>query len=207
MFGFLARLILALLGWSVEGEDPHIKKAVCVIAPHTSHWDWFYLLMAGFVFQRRFRYLVSHLEYHQPLKKLPLKITGGIPLNPNKSMVKTAVEYLNEADDLLLVISPEGRLAKTDYWHTGFYYMAKEANVPLIPVALDYQKKRVTVGQVVSISGDIENDVRLLGENYINVSGKHPDQFGEVRVRTEQQIGYSNNIINEPMPMSSVQSK
>ena len=185
MFGFLARLILAILGWSVEGEDPRIKKAVCVIAPHTSHWDWFFLLLAGVTFQRRFRYLVSGNEYSQPLKRLPLQITGGIPTNQKQSMVKTAVEYLNNADDLLLVISPEGRLAKTDYWHTGFYYMAKEAHVPLLPVALDYQKRRVTVGKVVQISGDIENDVRLLSQHYIGVSGKHPDQFGEVRVRVE----------------------
>ncbi|MDQ7024569.1 MAG: 1-acyl-sn-glycerol-3-phosphate acyltransferase [Anaerolineae bacterium] len=183
MFGFLARFILALLGWSVEGENPDIKKAVCVIAPHTSHWDWFFLLLTGWVFQQRFRYLVSDKEYYQAHKTLPLKITGGIPLNPKKSMVKTAVDYLNDADQLLLVISPEGQLAKTDYWHTGFYYMAKEANVPLVPVALDYQKQRIMIGEAVQISGDIENDVNLLSEHYDDVAGKYPHQFGAVRVR------------------------
>jgi 1-acyl-sn-glycerol-3-phosphate acyltransferase len=190
MFGFLARFILALLGWSIEGANPGIKKAVCVIAPHTSYWDWFYLLMTGFAFQRRFRYLVSDNEYYQPHKTLPLKITGAIPLNPQKGMVKTVVEHLNAADDLLLVISPEGKLTKTDYWHTGFYYMAQEADVPLVPVALDYQKRKIIIGSVMPLSGDIESDVRVLSEHYIGVSGKHPEQFGAVQVRaTQQQTG------------------
>ena len=42
MIQFLARLILRLFGWKIEGEIPEMKEnenLVLIAAPHTSNWD------------------------------------------------------------------------------------------------------------------------------------------------------------------------
>lgn len=40
-----------------------------------------------------------------------------------------------------LAPSPEGTRKKTERWKTGFYFFAKAANVPIIMVAFDHNKK------------------------------------------------------------------
>ena len=41
---WLGRLILSITGWKVEGAKPSITQSVIIAAPHTSNWDFFYLL-------------------------------------------------------------------------------------------------------------------------------------------------------------------
>jgi 1-acyl-sn-glycerol-3-phosphate acyltransferase len=39
-------------------------------------------------------------------------------------------------------VAPEGTRNKVDQLKTGFYYIALKANVPIIPVAFNFGKKR-----------------------------------------------------------------
>ena len=42
----MGRAMLRLSGWRMEGEIPNLPKAVVIVVPHTSNWD-FLLAIAG----------------------------------------------------------------------------------------------------------------------------------------------------------------
>jgi 1-acyl-sn-glycerol-3-phosphate acyltransferase len=41
---YLARAILRLGGWRIEGAKPDLEKYVLVAAPHTSNWDFLWMI-------------------------------------------------------------------------------------------------------------------------------------------------------------------
>lgn len=41
---WLARLFLSATGWRAEGERPDARRYVLIAAPHTTNWDFPYLL-------------------------------------------------------------------------------------------------------------------------------------------------------------------
>ena len=60
-------------------------------------------------------------------------------------MVDQTIAYFHERDKIILAISPEGTRKKTQRWRTGFYWVAVGAGVPIVPVAFDFPRKRITV--------------------------------------------------------------
>ena len=42
-----------------------------------------------------------------------------------------------------MAIAPEGTRKKVDAWKTGFYYIAKKANVPILMFTLDLKIKKI----------------------------------------------------------------
>lgn len=188
MLKFIAALLMRALGWQVEGVNPPIKKAVVVIAPHTSNWDWLYLMLAGLVLARRFRYIVRDDVYATWYKRPLLALTGAIPLDHSRSMVDMVAENLHSGEERLIVIAPEGALRRTAYWKSGFYYMAIEGGVPLVCIALDYGLKTLRLSDVIYPSGDIIADMPIFRAFYAGVQGKHPDQFGPVKIDDEDRV-------------------
>ena len=60
-----------------------------------------------------------------------------------KNGLKEIVDIFSQNETLHIILSPEGQLAKTNHWKKGFYYMAKNANVPIIVGYIDYKKKEI----------------------------------------------------------------
>jgi 1-acyl-sn-glycerol-3-phosphate acyltransferase len=44
-------------------------------------------------------------------------------------------------------LAPEGTRKKTQKLRTGFYFIAKGANVPIIPCGFDFARKAIVVGE------------------------------------------------------------
>jgi 1-acyl-sn-glycerol-3-phosphate acyltransferase len=74
-------------------------------------------------------------------------------------------------------LSPEGTRKKVDRWKTGFYHIAKEARVPIIPVAFDYAGRRIVIGEPVFPSDCMEKDFEKFRLFYSGFEGKIPDNF------------------------------
>ena len=83
----------------------------------------------------------------------------------------------------MIALSPEGTRKKTDYWRTGFYYMALAANVPIALGFLDYSTKTGGFGPLIWPSGDIEKDLQRIRSFYKNIRGKYPELEGTIAVR------------------------
>lgn len=102
---------------------------------------------------------------------------GGIPVYRDKShdMVQQVASIASETDRFILAIAPEGTRKKVDKLKTGFWYIAKAANIPVVPVGFDYEKREVVIGEPLYPS-DVETDINLLLSFYRTIRGKNPDQ-------------------------------
>lgn len=175
----LSKLYYWFSGWKLEGQlDPEIKKCIMVGAPHTSNFDFGYSRAALYMMNRPVKYLIK-----QELMKFPLglffKATGGISVKRDKSenLVTHMVELLNNSEELVILLSPEGSRKLKEKWKTGFYHAAMQAKVPIVLSSLDYKKKIAHVGLAFHPSGDYHGDMQQVIEYYKNITPRFPENF------------------------------
>ena len=113
-------------------------------------------------------------------------IAGGIPIDrnsANENTVQQVVDYFRSADKVCLMIAPEGRLRRVEYWRSGFYYIALGAGVPVVPGNMDYKEKLIEVTTPFLPTGDIEADFSPYIPFYEKVTPRFPENAGPIRVR------------------------
>jgi 1-acyl-sn-glycerol-3-phosphate acyltransferase len=183
MLASFARLLLKLFGWRVVGAPPDLAQYVIVFAPHTSNWD----LPIGFAFAKAVdfkpNWLGKHILVRPPLGWL-MRWMGGLPVDrrARHNAVEQAIQAFHERERLALAITPEGTRKKTAYWKSGFYHIAKGANVPMQLAFLDYRHKVGGFGPLIMPSDNIEADMQVMRDFFGGISGKHPDQAGEIQL-------------------------
>jgi 1-acyl-sn-glycerol-3-phosphate acyltransferase len=99
-----------------------------------------------------------------------------------QNLVEQCVKILQEREELVLAIPPEGTRSKVRYWKTGFYWIANGAKVPILLGFLDYKRKVGGLGPTVFPSGDLNADLERIRGFYRDISGKHPSQMGEIEL-------------------------
>jgi len=172
------RAVLALLGWRLEGEVPNRPRVVLVVAPHTSNWDFLLGISAMLALGLDARWIGKDTLFRPPLGPL-LRWLGGTPVDRNapEGVVPEAVRRLRTEDRLCLTLSPEGTRRKVERWKTGFHRMARQADVPVWPVAFDYSRKVVALLPVFTPTDDLESDLRALRSLFTPAMARHPEQF------------------------------
>ncbi len=175
----ISLLILRLCGWKVSGSLPAgVKKAVLIAAPHTSNWDLPFTLFVAFALRLNIYWMGKEELFRPPFRGVMMWL-GGIPVQRSAAgnMVAASAEAIREADELMLVVSPEGTRSKALYWKTGFYHIANTAQVPVVMAFLDYGRKIGGVGPVLHPSGDIDADMQVIKDFYKDIRGKRRDLF------------------------------
>jgi 1-acyl-sn-glycerol-3-phosphate acyltransferase len=178
---WLARFIyFKILGWSIEGNTDFskntIKKAVIIAAPHTSWHDFYIGLLL-----RKITNVKTNFIGKEELFKWPFgyyfRAIGGRPVKRTSSqnMVAQITGLFEEEDEFRLTLAPEGTRKRVEEWKTGFYYIAKSANVPIIMFTLDFEHKRNTVSEPFYPTDDIEKDFQFIRTFFKNVKGKIPE--------------------------------
>lgn len=160
----VARFSLRRLGWSFEGELPNLAKAVIIVAPHTSNWDFVLGITAMFALGLRVSWLGKHTVFRPPFGAL-FRWLGGIAVDRSArtGVVDQMVEALRSRDRLILGLAPEGTRRQVTRWKTGFYHIAHGAGVPVVPVTFDYPRRVVRFGAPIAPSGDFAADMKRLG--------------------------------------------
>lgn len=178
-----AILTMNAAGWKAVGTLPAVNKYVCIAAPHTSNWDFIWTICLALKLRLKVFWMGKHTLFKGPAGPL-MRWLGGIPIDRTKAgnTVAHAIDAFAENEKLILIIPPEGTRAKTRYWKTGFYHIANGAGVPIAMGFLDFTLKMGGFGPAFIPTGDIDADMELIKGFYSNVSGKHPDQYGEARV-------------------------
>ena len=175
----LCKLFLKVMGWKLVGEVPEeVKKAVLVCAPHTSNWD-FPLALASFALaDLKVNYFIKKSWFFFPLNLL-FKATGGVPVDRSKNhgLVHSMALLLKESDEMIIAVPAEGTRSWVSKWKTGFYHIAKTANVPIIMGFVDFKMKEVGFGPMFYVSGDFEKDMSKIQAFFENKSGKFPNKY------------------------------
>ena len=172
------RAALALLGWRIEGVVPDVARAVVIVAPHTSNWDFLVGIAAMLALGLDARWIGKDTLFRPPFGAL-LRALGGTPVDRDspEGVVDEGVRRLRQPDRLFLGLAPEGTRARVERWKTGFHRMARGAEVPIWPVALDYRRKTVDLLPPFTPTDDVEGDVRALRALFSPEMARHPDQF------------------------------
>ena len=170
-------VFLRIIGWRPGGEAPKPKKYVMIAAPHTSNWDFLLMIALAFLFRVKLYWMGKDSFFRGPLGPV-VKYLGGIPIDRSKStgMVGQSIEKFQESARLAIAIPPEGTRKKVRYWKSGFYHIARGANVPIILGFLDYAKKVGGFGPAVVLTGDVEADMAIIRDFYADIGAKYPEQ-------------------------------
>jgi 1-acyl-sn-glycerol-3-phosphate acyltransferase len=105
---------------------------------------------------------------------------GGIAVDRSQStnMVSASAQALRDADgELHLVVPPEGTRSQSRQWKTGFYYIALQAQVPIVLGFLDFGSKTSGLGPALLPTGDLEADMASIKAFYAPFQGKNASQF------------------------------
>src|ERR1039457_30640 len=104
MFSRFANTILRLFGWNTSGAiPPGINKAIMIVAPHTSYWDFVIGRLTFWGSKVKIRILIKQEVFVFPLGIL-LKKLGGLPVDRGKknNMVDEVVRLFDEAESLVV---------------------------------------------------------------------------------------------------------
>lgn len=156
-----------LLGWRVLGEAPPDKKMVIIAAPHETNWDLTQMLGIAFYYRIPVRWMGKKSLGEGPFGWL-MRWWGLLPVDrsgPTK-LVDQVVEAYEQADELCLVIAPEGTRADVKAWKTGFYNIALEAEVPVALGFIDYENKFGGLDGTLIPCGDYHADMETVAKFY-----------------------------------------
>jgi len=170
--------------WGSVGSPPDISKYVVIGAPHTSNWDLLYLLMFAWSHDVRISWLGKESIFVGPVGWV-LRRAGGIPVRRERrnGLVASLTTAFAAAEELVVVIPPEGTRGRTDHWKSGFYRVARSAGVPIVCSYLDYGTRVGGFGPTVWPGDDVDADMEVFRTFYADKRGKFDDQVSEIRFR------------------------
>jgi 1-acyl-sn-glycerol-3-phosphate acyltransferase len=90
------------------------------------------------------------------------------------------VREFAKGDRLSLVITPEATRKPVKRWKRGFWEIAHQAGVPIVPAYIDFGKKEVGIFESFYTTDDYEADVRYIRSLYRKEMAKRPNQFVEI---------------------------
>jgi 1-acyl-sn-glycerol-3-phosphate acyltransferase len=184
---WIARAWLRVTGWKPDGEAPTAPRFVLIAAPHTSNWDLIYLLAFAELYGIRISWMGKHQLFRAPLGPL-FRALGGIPIRRHERGDRVALmaEEFAQRDTFALVVPSEATRAWAPYWKSGFYHIARSAQVPIVMGYLDYSRRLGGFGPAVMPSGDVKRDMDQIRAFYADKAGKYPEKFGPVQLREEE---------------------
>lgn len=175
---FYKFLFTRIWGWKVDGVYPReISKFLITVAPHTSFYDF----PIGILFRNWYKVQINfiikaELANHVILGPF-IKWLGGIPVNRSKAtnFVQSIASLYDEYDNLYICITPEGTRKKVTKFKSGFYYIAKHANIPILPIVFDFEHKTLRIKELVYLGDNAESDIEQFQNIYRGYLGKRPE--------------------------------
>jgi 1-acyl-sn-glycerol-3-phosphate acyltransferase len=175
--GKITYFILKIFGWKIDRSAPQgIKKAVIVVGPHTSNWDFIIGKMAFMNYGIKGRFLIKKELFFPPFGWI-LKAMGGIPVDrkKNNNFTDLAVSYFENNESMFMVFTPEGTRSYNPNWKKGFYHIAIKANVPIYIAYMDYEKKIGGFHSLFQPTGNSDEDILKIKNILKQYKGKFPE--------------------------------
>ena len=184
-----AHRALRLCGWQIrfDGILP-APRGVIIAYPHTSNWDFFIGLATIWALELPIRWAGKESlftgwfgEFIGPM----LRRWGGRPVfraQPT-GMVEQLAQTMAAEPWFWLALSPEGTRRRLGHWRSGFYHLARRAQVPVGLAFFDFVRREVGICGWVDLTGDVEADMARIAAAYAGRHGRFP--AGESPVRLE----------------------
>jgi 1-acyl-sn-glycerol-3-phosphate acyltransferase len=170
----IGRAVYKAFGWSFPGSIPDVSKAVVIVAPHTSNWDFVIGAAAMLAMDLDARFLGKHTLFKGPLGVLMRRL-GGIPVdrgNGGRGVVEDMVAQFNRSEHLILALAPEGTRKTVAQWKTGFHRIALAAGVPIVATALDWGRHEIRFREPLQPTEDAAADIDTLRRYFTEARGR-----------------------------------
>lgn len=152
-----------------------------IVAPHTSWKDIFVGFSARSVLKiENAKFLGKKELFDGPFGWL-FRSLGGVPVDrfSSNGMVEQVVAMIKKEESFLLAMSPEGTRQRVDKLRTGFYHIAKNAQIPILMVGLDFGKKELVLAEPFFTGPDEAADFKKIISFFADFEGSKPE--GDLR--------------------------
>ena len=174
----LGKLIYAGMGWTYD-QLPAYWEPRCVVIgfPHTTNMDTVraltYIKLVGI----NAKLMIKSKWFFFPMS-IFLKSLGGLPVKRDKShgFVDAVVRKYQENENLVVALVPEGTRKSVSTIKTGFWYIAKGADVPIICWYLDNHSKRTRWLGKIHPGDSLEQDLDKIAAIYERAGFSIPTQ-------------------------------
>ena len=152
------RIIMVLYrwkGWKLDGHLPDLPKFVIAGAPHTSNWDFVFFIGATAEEGVQPNFMGKHTLFQGMMRNFMFDM-GGIPIDRTKrsNVVEQVAAEFEQRDHLALVIAAEGTRSSSGEWKSGFYNIARAANVPIVPAWVCNERRILGFGPAIVPTAD-----------------------------------------------------
>ena len=174
---WISNLILKIIGWKVEYHFPlDTPKAIFVVAPHTSMWDFPLGILARNILGIHIGFIIKQ-EIVKGVVGRILHWLGAYPVDRSKAtnFVDAVVKVINENESIHICITPEGRRKRVSQFKRGFWFMANKSNIPLVLTRFDFDRKVMEFSDLYWCK-DIDKDMEYVWNHFKGIKGFHPDQ-------------------------------
>lgn len=173
-FRALCRWILRVAGWRLAGAFPDCPRLVLIAAPHSSWWDGVLGMLMKVGVGIDIAFIGKRELFRGPLGWLLLKL-GGIPVDRHSphGVAGQMVARFAEGGTLWFGLAPEGTRKPVKRWRSGFWHIASDAGVPILPVYFHYPEKIIGIGTLFQPTADKAADLAHLRAWYKPWQGLH----------------------------------
>ncbi len=167
---YLSLFLLNQLGFKVNLESlKYVPNKSIIIMSHTSIYDFVICSMIYHVyFKKRLNiYFMMKEEFGTPANDICIRFFPYmriIPIGSTHNIVQKVVEELKDSDHYALSIAPEGTRRVVEDIRTGFYYIARQLNVPVVYCGIDFATKDIYFEKGRKMGSNIEEEKIWFGE-------------------------------------------
>lgn len=182
----IARIFWALSRWRLVTEPAPDRPTVLIGAPHTSNWDFVFMLGIAWKLDLHIRWLGKKslfAGWRGPI----MRRLGGIPVDRDApgDVVREVVERIRSGERFSLVVTPDGTRSGHIHWKSGFYRIARETGMPVTLGYVDRTTMTTGLGPTFELTGDVAADMDRVRAYYADKAGHHPEHRVEPRLREE----------------------
>ena len=192
---YLAEFLLKREKFSAKGNFLNSKNVVLVAAPHQSAKDEYFMFLIVMAMNIKICYLSAKwtmrrlpVPFLKPkdidkqgipwplgwLQEIIFRKFGAIPVERKEKagQYNSVVEELEKHDGFVLIVTPEGRFDPSRF-RSSFLYIARELDAEVMPVQIDYEKRRFTLLPALDIEGTEEEVINRLRSLFDGIKGKN----------------------------------
>lgn len=182
----IARLFWAFSRWRLVTEPAPGRPTVLIGAPHTSNWDFVLMLAISWQLDMHIKWL-GKKSLFRGWRGPIMRRLGGIPVDRDSPsrVVAEVVERIQSGEVFGLVVTPDGTRSAHTQWKSGFYRIAREAQIPVTLGYVDRTTMTTGLGPTFELSGVVSSDMDRIRAFYADKAGARPEHRVEPRVSEE----------------------
>ncbi len=200
----VARAALRLVGWRVVFAGLPSKQGVLIVYPHTSNWDFVVGLLGNWTMGFPATFWGKDSLFKTPVLGRFMRAVGGVPVDRSKTLgvvADMAQQFARaRAEDrvMWLALAPEGTRARREAWRSGFYHVARAANVPLGIAYIDYATKTIGAEVFFMLSGDEDADMAHIAAALAERRGRNHHDAAPIRLEKSPGAGAAQGKRTQP---------